>query len=77
MKKVEIYENYVENGDGLLLYFDERLNRDYCAPNNSVCRAVEEAIRIMDKHNFYYCDVVDKETGEVLACIYVSSNDNH
>ena len=74
MKKVEIYKNYVEDGDELLLCFDECLNRDYYAPNNSVCRAVEETIRLMDKHNFYYADIVNKETGEVFACIYVSSD---
>ncbi len=73
MKKVEIYENYVEDGDGLLLYFEEYLNKEYRAPNNSVCRAVEEAIRLMDKYDFHYANIANKETGEVLACVYASS----
>lgn len=73
MKKVEIYENYVEEGDVLLLCFEENLNKDYYAPNNSVCRTVEETIRIMDRYNFHYADIVNKETGEILASVYISA----
>ena len=73
MKKVEIYENYVEDSDHVLLYFEEYLHRDYHTPNNSVCRAVEEAIRLMDKYDFHYANIVNEETGEVLACVYASS----
>lgn len=73
MKKVEIYENYVEDGESLLLYFEEYLNKSYHTPNNSICRAVEETIRLMDKYDFHYANIVNEKTGEVLASIYTSS----